>query len=96
MERFKEKMAALVVVSIHLIYYIVAIGRVDMSLFVIGGYLMIPLGLIWFAEELGAMTGYIGRGGLIDNESPTWMVSLFGWAILVGIPIYAFFFAAPQ
>ena len=29
--------------------------------------LLVPLGLIWFPEELGGFTGYVSRGGTIDR-----------------------------
>src|SRR6478672_1064689 len=32
--------------------------------------LLVPLGLIWFPEEVGGFTGYVSRGGYINNETP--------------------------
>jgi hypothetical protein len=53
--------------------------------------LLVPLGLIWFPEEVGGFTGYVSRGGHIDSETPPFLVSFLGWLILFlfGIPIVA-------
>ncbi len=45
--------------------------------------LLIPLGLIWFAEMLGAFKGNVGGGGIINTETPEWMVAGFGWLLLL-------------
>ena len=54
--------------------------------------LLVPLGLIWFPEEIGGFTGYVSRGASIDNETPPILVSLMGWLLLVGLPILALCF----
>jgi len=53
--------------------------------------LLVPLGLIWFPEEIGSYTGYFSRGSTIDTETPSFLVSLLGWLFLVlmGVPIVA-------
>ena len=43
--------------------------------------------LIWFGDAIGSFTGYIGRGGDINTESPGWLVAAFGWFFLIGIPL---------
>lgn len=53
--------------------------------------LLLPLALIWFPDELGSMTGFVGRGGYVDQESPPVLVSLMGWFFLVGFPILLWF-----
>lgn len=45
--------------------------------------LLVPLGLIWFPEELGSYTGYVSRGSTIDAETPPFLVSFLGWLLLV-------------
>lgn len=50
-------------------------------------FLLFPLALIWFPDQLGSMTGYIGRGGNIDTETPPILVSILGWFFLVGLPV---------
>jgi hypothetical protein len=53
--------------------------------------LLVPLGLIWFPEEIGSFTGYVSRGGTIDSETPPFLVSFMGWLflVLIGVPIVA-------
>jgi hypothetical protein len=53
--------------------------------------LLVPLGLIWFPEELGSYTGYVSRGSTIDTETPPFIVSGLGWLflVLIGIPVVA-------
>jgi hypothetical protein len=48
------------------------------------------LALSWFPEELGSFTGYVGRGGRIDTETPPGLVSFMGWFFLVGIPVLGY------
>ena len=47
----------------------------------------LPLALVWFPEFFGSFTGYVGRGGNIDTESPPWLVAGLGWFFLVGMPV---------
>ncbi len=51
--------------------------------------LLFALALIWFPEQVGEFTGYVGRGGNIDVETPPLLVSLAGWFFLVGLPALA-------
>ena len=44
---------------------------------------LIPLGLIWFGDELGGLTGF--HYGLVNRESPGFLVRLFGWLFLLVI-----------
>jgi hypothetical protein len=53
--------------------------------------LLLPLALIWFPDQLGGMTGYVGRGGNIDTETPPVLVSIMGWLFLVGLPVLFYF-----
>ena len=50
-----------------------------------------PLGLIWFAEALSEMTGYVGKGGTINQSSPEFLIAAFGWLVLIGLPIYVYY-----
>jgi len=52
----------------------------------VGIGLVIPLGLIWFGDELGSVTGL--KYGLVQRQSPGYLVRLFGWVLLVGYAIY--------
>ena len=51
-------------------------------LLVIPGFLLIPLVCIWFGEEVG---DYIGAlpGPAVTKRSPGWLVTLFGWVLLL-------------
>jgi len=44
--------------------------------------LLLPLALIWFPDELGSFTGYVGRGGNINTPTPPILVSTMGWMLL--------------
>jgi hypothetical protein len=50
------------------------------------GFLLIPLGLIWFSELLGSAHGKMGHG-VIESNSPGWMVAGFGWIFLLAVTI---------
>lgn len=58
--------------------------------------LLLPLTLIWFPDELGSFTGYVGRGGNIDTETPPILVSIAGWFFLVGLPVLVYFLINAQ
>jgi hypothetical protein len=49
-------------------------------------YLLVPLVFICFPDEVGSITGNIGRG-YITRESPGWLLSIFGWIFLIGIGV---------
>ena len=70
-------------------------GRLSISVGKLSAFLLFPLVLIWFPDELGSVTGYIGRGGRIDTETPPMLVSGFGWLLLIGIPAIACYHALP-
>jgi hypothetical protein len=46
-------------------------------------FLVLPLGCIWYGDELG---GYTGRWGseYIDTPTPGFLVQLGGWMLLCG------------
>ena len=67
-------------------------ARID-DILAMAGALLFPLALIWFPEALGSMTGYVGRGGYIDTETPPALVAAAGWFILVGLPVVAYWLA---
>jgi hypothetical protein len=43
-------------------------------------FLMLPLGCIWFGDELGGLIGI--KYGLVSSPSPGWAVALLGWILL--------------
>lgn len=48
--------------------------------------LLPPLGLIWFPEEIGGLTGYY-KSGYVNTQTPPVIVSGLGWLLLVGVPL---------
>ena len=52
--------------------------------------ILIPVALIWFPEQIGAATGFIGHGE-ITAETPAILVSIMGWVFLVGLPVAGYF-----
>ena len=86
-----DKLVALGMVVVYTL-----IGSVMGGLVMLPGLaisLLPPLGLIWFADELGEFTGYVGRGGVVDQTSPPFLIAGFGWIVLIGLPIYIVFFS---
>jgi hypothetical protein len=53
--------------------------------------LLLPLSLIWFPDAIGSFTGYVGRGGRVDTESPPFLVSAAGWILLLVVPAVIYF-----
>jgi hypothetical protein len=53
--------------------------------------LLMPLALIWFPEEIGGFTGFVGHGRYIDEETPPFMVTIIGWFFLVDMPAILYF-----
>ncbi len=51
-------------------------------------FIAIPVALIWFPEQIGAATGFIGHS-TINAETPPILVSIAGWIILLALPILA-------
>lgn len=48
--------------------------------------LLLPLGLIWFSEEIGGLTGYY-KTGYVNTQTPPVIISALGWLLLVGVPL---------
>ncbi|HEY2416205.1 MAG TPA: hypothetical protein VGI40_28450 [Pirellulaceae bacterium] len=85
-----NKIAAVVVAFCYLIAIAIH-QRAVTPMVPLAVVLLVPLGLIWFPEELGCFTGYVSRGGYINNETPPTLVAFMGWLflVLIGIPIVA-------
>ena len=64
---------------------IVEAGGITFQVFQGCAALLLPL--IWFPEELGSFTGYVGRGSNINLETSPILVSIAGWFFLVGLPL---------
>jgi hypothetical protein len=52
---------------------------------ILGLALLFPLSLIWLPDFWGEQTGRFARG------TPSWVVALGGWFLLIGLPIILFF-----
>ena len=65
----------------------VASGEVVASLFLFF-FLCIPLALIWFADEIGAIKDCREGNMYIDQETPGIIIAFFGWLILLGVPAW--------
>ncbi|MFQ5719622.1 MAG: hypothetical protein ACE5IK_08725 [Acidobacteriota bacterium] len=74
--------------------YVVALGLVEGSGTALKAIaaLLLPLGSIWFSEELAGYTGPIiaYRTGMVDRESHPGCLYLTGWLVLL-LPILAVF-----
>ncbi len=81
------KILALLIALGYAIAIVVDAGGVTPDLLKGCAALLLPLALIWFPDELGSMTGYVGRGGNIDTETPPILVSIAGWFFLLGLPV---------
>jgi hypothetical protein len=86
-----SKLLSLMIALAYAVLLVVTQGGLTETAFKSCAVLLLPLALIWFPDELGSMTGYIGRGGNIDTETPPILVSLMGWFFLVGLPVLFYF-----
>lgn len=85
------KILALLIALGYAIGMVVHAGGVTVDVVKGSIVLLLPLALIWFPDELGSMTGYVGRGGNINTETPSILVSIAGWFFLVGLPVLMYF-----
>jgi hypothetical protein len=76
-----------IVAMIYTVIFIVAEGGPTTDIVKLWLVLAIPLTLIWFPDELGSITGSIGRGGYITRETPGCFLSIAGWVLLVSPPL---------
>lgn len=80
----------------RLISIVIAIGYLVAAYFAdgweltwrIGLFLILPLGCIWFSDEMGAYTG-VGFGrGAITSPTPGCLIAFGGWLLLF-LPVIA-------
>ena len=81
-----EKLAA---AGVCAFYIIVLWASEGLSAVPVACVFFIPLGLIWFGDELGSTTGI--KMGLVKRQSPGFLVRLIGWLGLVS-PVVLFLF----
>lgn len=85
------KIVAILIAVGYFIAMIVAEHGITKGSLAGGALLLLPLALIWFPEQLGSFTGYVGRGGDIDTETPPGLVSALGWFFLLGYPVLIYY-----
>lgn len=76
-----------VAVAITYVILVIVVGAPLKAIGAVCLALLFPLALIWFPDEIGSITGYIGRGGLITTETPGFLISAAGWFLLLGYPV---------
>jgi hypothetical protein len=79
----------LIAAGIYVLWFIVACVFAGKEGPFFGLHLLVPLGLIWFGDELGSVTGL--KCGLVQCPSPGFLVRLSGWFLLIaflGFVIY--------
>ncbi len=55
-------------------------------------YMVLPLGAIWFGDELGSQSKNWLARGYIDRTSPGIMVKIVGWILLCVAPVAVYTF----
>ena len=54
---------------------------------------LFPVALIWYPKEINEFTlGLYGEGATINAPTPAFLISGFGWLILLGLSISIIFF----
>lgn len=67
---------------ISIAYLLFAINQ-DSRWPVMLGFLMLPLGCIWFGDELGGFIGVGSKGIFISETTPGIFVQIVGWLLLL-------------
>lgn len=83
----------LVALGIGLIYLVFACFGGPKAIGVVVMFVLPSLGLIWFDEQLGEMTGMSIRGGRVNKTSPAFLIRLFGWLFLLAPVALGIWFA---
>lgn len=72
-----------------LAYAVLAVWKFGLGGLIALWPLLFPLALIWFAEEIGSVTGYF-KSGYVNVQTPGVMVALMGWIFLLSPVIFYF------
>jgi hypothetical protein len=89
------KISAVLIAIAYVVAMIVHEHEINRGVVYMCLMLSLPLALIWFPEDLGSFTGYVGRGGDIDTETPPAVVAFIGWFFLLGYPVIIYFLLWP-
>jgi hypothetical protein len=84
------KITALVLAIAFVIAVWVGQGDLSLALMVAVGVLF-PLALIWFPAEVESWTRSSWSRGVhavTMNPSPSWLVAVMGWVLLLGFPLF--------
>jgi hypothetical protein len=84
-----SRVASLIVAAVYLCFAIFGGGSwygAGASLLRVSIILVWPLAFIWFPEQIGSVTGYMG-GGYVDAETPPFLIAFMGWFFLLGLPV---------
>ncbi len=84
------KIAALLIAAGYALALIIHAGGVTAQVVWGCACLLLPLALIWFPEEAASTTRYFRLGRDVHTVTPPVLVSLLGWAFLVGAPVLAY------
>ena len=80
MEWDRNKILSLLVSLVSLAVALIWGEAGDWLLFI--GYLVMPLGCIWFSEEVGGFTGIGAKGIHISTKTPGILILIIGWVLL--------------
>lgn len=87
------RLASLAIALAYVIAIAISEGGATETLVKVSMFLLLPLALIWFPDELGETTGYVWRGSQVNVPSPPILVSVMGWVLLVGLPLVIYLFS---
>jgi hypothetical protein len=79
-----SKVGSVVIALGYAVACVISEGGLTPDIIKLCAMLLLPLGLIWFPEEIGSYRGYVSRGSTIDTETPPFIVSGLGWLFLAG------------
>jgi hypothetical protein len=52
--------------------------------------ILIPVAFIWFPEQIGSATGFIGHS-VVNAETPPALLTFLGWLLLLALPVLAYY-----
>jgi hypothetical protein len=78
-----SKVAAAVIAFGYVLGIVISEGGLTPEVLKESLVLVLPLALIWFPDEIGSFTGYVGHNGTVDTETPPAIVAGLGWFFLV-------------
>ena len=81
-----QKLTSGIIYSGIILLAVISLDSKEIFAIIIGA--LIPVLMIWFPKEINDYTlGLTGEGGTIDKPTPAFIISGFGWLVLLGIPL---------